>query len=67
MYNVEVLTNDDYMFSKEPTVYPNIRTVSITTGRILITDSNDHMYNFNPMHIKDLNINWMQGGVVDGK
>lgn len=66
MYDVEVLTYDDYMFSKEPTVYPGIRTVSVTSGRIIVTDGNNHMYTFNPLHIKNLLITHMKEGVNNG-
>lgn len=56
MYHVEYLTNDDYMFGKNPVNLPNIRTMSVMSGRILITDNEHHIYNLNPMHMHSLSI-----------
>lgn len=52
MYRVNILTNEDYVRKHEPTEYRNIQTVSITTGRIILADSNNHMYTIRPGSVR---------------
>ena len=49
MYTVEIMTREDYEKGKKyPVNLPNIRNVSITQGRYLVTDAYNHMHTFRP-------------------
>lgn len=51
MYQVEFLTDTDRMRKKQPVIMPNIKTVSVTKARMLVTDNNDHITIFDPGEI----------------
>ena len=48
MYQVELLTLTDKIKNKNPVIMPNIRTVSVTSARIIVTDDHDHMTILDP-------------------
>ena len=48
MYRVSIITKEDLIKHQEPLLYENIRTISLTTGRVLLTDDDDHLINIRP-------------------
>ena len=56
MYVVSFLTLIDDKRKKLPVNMPGIRTMSITSGRILITDGHDHMTVLDPKELKFLEV-----------
>ncbi len=56
MYNVELLTNEDYIRKRNPVNFPNIRTASFTSARIILTDQDNHMYTLRPGTVKSISI-----------
>ena len=57
MYRVSIITKEDLIKHQEPMLYKNIRTISLTTGRVLLTDDNDHLINIRPDIITNITIN----------
>lgn len=51
MYHIELLTDTDRIRGKQPVNMPNIKTVSITKARILVTDEHDHITILDPREI----------------
>ena len=48
MFNVEYLTKVDSIRKKQPVVLVNIRTMSVTKARILLSDDHDHITILDP-------------------
>ncbi len=60
MYSVEILTRREYERGfKIPKVYEDIRNISITSGRFLITDGNNHMLTYRPDEVLSFSV-WKQ-------
>ena len=57
MYKVSIITKEDLIKHREPMLYENIRTISLTTGRVLLTDYEDHLMNLRPDIITNITIN----------
>lgn len=57
MYTVEIMTREDYEKGKKyPVNLPNIRNVSITQGRYLVTDAYNHMLTFRPDEVLSFSV-----------
>ena len=48
MYQIELLTLTDKIRKKNPVIMPNVRTVSVSSARILVTDDHDHITLLDP-------------------
>lgn len=57
MYRVSIITKEDLIKHQEPMLYENIRTISLTTGRVLLTDYKDRLINIRPDIITNITIN----------
>lgn len=57
MYKVSIITKEDLIKHREPMLYENIRTISLTTGRVLLSDYKDHLINIRPDVITSITIN----------
>lgn len=57
MYKVSIITKEDLIKHREPMLYENIRTISLTTGRVLLTDYEDHLMTLRPDIITNITIN----------
>lgn len=57
MYKVSIITKDDLIKHREPMLYENIRTISLTTARVLLTDYKDRLINIRPDIITNITIN----------
>lgn len=57
MYRVSIITKEDLITHQEPMSYENIRTISLTTGRVLLTDYKDHLMTLRPDIISNITIN----------
>lgn len=62
MYDVEIKTVPGYIGILDFTETTKIRTVSIMSSRILLTDEHDHMYNIGPGSIKEMIIRPVKEG-----
>lgn len=57
MYKVSIITKEDLIKHREPMLYENIRTISLTTGRVLLSDYKDRLINIRPDIITNITIN----------
>lgn len=57
MYRVSIITKEDLIKHQKPMLYENIRTISLTTGRVLLTDYKDRLINIRPDIITNITIN----------
>lgn len=56
MYRVSIITKEGLIKHQAPMLYENIRTISLTTGRVLLTDDNDHLINIRPDNLTTITI-----------
>ena len=56
MYRVSIITKEDLIKHREPMLYENIRTISLTTGRVLLSDDKDHLINIRPDVITNITV-----------
>lgn len=57
MYRVSIITKENLIKHREPMLYENIRSISLTTGRLLLADDKDHLINIRPDIITEITIN----------
>lgn len=51
MYNVQLQTKEDILRNRPAIKYHNIRTLSFTSGRILLSNDENKMFCFHPSNI----------------
>ena len=56
MYHVVLQTKEDILRNRPPVKYHNIRTLSFTSSRILLTDDQNKMICYHPSKIEMLSI-----------
>lgn len=56
MYQIELLTLTDKIRKKNPVIMSNIKTVSVSSARILVTDEYQHITVLDPDEIFYFNI-----------
>ena len=56
MYDVLIQTKEDILRNRPPVKYHNIRTLSFTSSRILLTDDQNKMICYHPSKIEMLSI-----------
>ena len=61
MYNVELQLRSDKIRGRGPFTMPNIRNISINSGRIILGNQNDQLYTFRPDEIISIGI-WPKKG-----
>lgn len=54
MYKIALITKEDIIRKREPRIYDNIRTASLMSSRILLTDDNNHILTFSPSSISSI-------------
>ena len=54
MYKIKLITKEDIALKRGPVTYEDVRTVSVTSSRVIITDNNNHMYTVRPGSINAL-------------
>ena len=54
MYKIALITKEDIIRKREPRIYENIRTASLMSSRILLTDDNNHILTFSPSSISSI-------------
>ena len=67
MYHVEFLTDTDRIRGKNPVNMPDIRTISFTGARILVTDVHDHITVLSPADLQYIAVYPVNRGVNYGK
>lgn len=60
MYRIAIITKEDVIRKREPKIYENIRTASLMTSRILLTDDNDHILTISPSSVFNIAIGLME-------
>ena len=63
MYQAELLTLTDKIRKKNPVIMPNVRTVSVSSARILVTDDHDHITVLDPDELFYFNLYPLKGGI----
>lgn len=61
MYNVEIQLRSDKIRGRGPFTMPDIRNISINSGRIILGNQNDQLYTFRPDEIISIGI-WPKKG-----
>lgn len=61
MYDIEIKLRADQLRGRGPFVMPDIKTVSITSARIILTNGNDQLYTFRPDEIISIGV-WPKKG-----
>ena len=61
MYNVEIQLRSDKIRGRGPFTMPDIRNISINSGRIILGNQNDHLYTFRPDEIISIGV-WPKKG-----
>lgn len=56
MYNIEIKLKADQLRGRGPFVMPDIKTVSITSARIILTNGTDQLYTFRPDEIVSMSV-----------
>lgn len=61
MYNVKIQLRSDKIRGRGPFTMPDIRNISINSGRIILGNQNDQLYTFRPDEIISIGI-WPKKG-----
>lgn len=61
MYNIEIKLRADQIRGREPFVMPDIKTVSVSSARIILANENDQLYTFRPDEIVSMSV-WPKKG-----
>lgn len=61
MYNVEIQLRADEIRGRGPFTMPDIRNISINSGRIILGNQNDQLYTFRPDEIISIGV-WPKKG-----
>lgn len=61
MYNVEIQLRMDKIRGRGPFTMPDIRNISINSGRIILGNEHDQLYTFRPDEIISINV-WPKKG-----
>ena len=61
MYNVEIQLRTDKIRGRGPFTMPDIRNISINSGRIILGNEHDQLYTFRPDEIISIDV-WPKKG-----
>lgn len=61
MYNVEIQLRSDKIRGRGPFTMPDIRNISINSGRVILGNQNDQLYTFRPDEIISISV-WPKKG-----
>lgn len=61
MYNVEIQLRVDKIRGRGPFTMPDIRNISINSGRIILGNEHDQLYTFRPDEIISIDV-WPKKG-----
>lgn len=61
MYNVEIQLRADKIRGRGPFTMPDIRNISINSGRIILGNEHDQLYTFRPDEIISIDV-WPKKG-----
>lgn len=61
MYDVELQLRSDKIRGRGPFTMPDIRNISINSGRIILGNQHDQLYTFRPDEIISINV-WPKKG-----
>lgn len=56
MYNVEIKLRADQLRGRGPFVMPDIKTVSVNSARVILTNGTDQLYTFRPDEIVSMSV-----------
>lgn len=61
MYDVELQLRSDKIRGRGPFTMPDIRNISINSGRIILGNQHDQLYTFRPDEVISINV-WPKKG-----
>ena len=61
MYDVEMKLRSDVIRGQGPFVMPNIKTVSVSSARVILANETDQLYTFRPDEIVSMSVSPKKG------
>lgn len=61
MYDIEIKLRADQLRGRGPFVMPDIKTVSVTSARVILTNGTDQLYTFRPDEIISMSVSPKKG------